>query len=282
MTETITIEKPREDSDIIDIMQDSEKERLAACENVIRKGLATFLEVGWALAEIHDNRLYRQTHKTFPKYAREVWDLGKTSAYQQMDAYRTVNLLQEKMSANADVLDSVSEKLDEATCADCSHRKGMANRKYKGVRIPWGSGKCTRPEGLCKSPDEDAPAIREDLLLPRNEAQARPLTTLPLEDRPKVWDAIVEKLEEDPGTKITKAFVEKFVKQFKGEKVKNKTKKASTAAANSVLVSPGFKRLYNEMLEVISDARNGGWTDNSKPEVIKHIKIMLNIAESDD
>lgn len=43
-------------------------------------------------------------------------------------------------------------------CEKCGHRKGMINKK-KGVRIPGGSGKCTRPGGLCVPSPIGAPGI---------------------------------------------------------------------------------------------------------------------------
>jgi hypothetical protein len=79
-------------------LEDSERIRLIECENIIRTGLGSFLEVGRALAEIHDNRLYKETHQEFKQYCKDVWDLGKSRAYQQIDGYRVASLLEEKMS----------------------------------------------------------------------------------------------------------------------------------------------------------------------------------------
>jgi hypothetical protein len=57
-----------------------------ALETVVREGLATFIEVGQALAEIRDRRLYRTTHATFEEYAHERWLLSRTRAYRLIDA----------------------------------------------------------------------------------------------------------------------------------------------------------------------------------------------------
>lgn len=43
----------------------ADTERLKELESVIERGTKTFIEVGYALAEIRDQRLYRQTHATF-------------------------------------------------------------------------------------------------------------------------------------------------------------------------------------------------------------------------
>jgi hypothetical protein len=59
---------------------------LAECEEVIERGLATFIEVGAALLQIRDERLYLETHKTFDDYCRERWDFTDRRARQLMTA----------------------------------------------------------------------------------------------------------------------------------------------------------------------------------------------------
>jgi hypothetical protein len=49
-------------------------------EVVIERGVGTFLEVGAALAEIKETRLYETTHSTFAAYCRERWGWGPNYA----------------------------------------------------------------------------------------------------------------------------------------------------------------------------------------------------------
>jgi hypothetical protein len=42
-------------------------------EAIVQPGLATFVEVGNALAEIRDRRLHRDTHRSFETYVRDWW-----------------------------------------------------------------------------------------------------------------------------------------------------------------------------------------------------------------
>jgi len=51
----------------------AERSRLSELEAVVESGLQTFVEVGQALSEIRDSRLYRETHATFEDYCRERW-----------------------------------------------------------------------------------------------------------------------------------------------------------------------------------------------------------------
>lgn len=70
-----------------------ETERLSALETTIEQGLQTFVEVGNALMEIRDSRLYRATFGTFEEYCRERWGVSKPYATQMIQAAKTVGNL---------------------------------------------------------------------------------------------------------------------------------------------------------------------------------------------
>lgn len=57
----------------------TESDRLAECEATIERGFQTFAEVGTALLEIRDSRLYRSEFGTFEDYCQTRW--GMTRAY---------------------------------------------------------------------------------------------------------------------------------------------------------------------------------------------------------
>jgi hypothetical protein len=61
-------------SEIISI---EESKRLLSLESVITKGLNNFIEVGEALLEIRDSRLYRIEHGTFEEYCKSKWGMSK-------------------------------------------------------------------------------------------------------------------------------------------------------------------------------------------------------------
>lgn len=63
---------------------------LAAAEQRIERGLKTFIDVGQALAEIRDSRLYKGTHDTFEAYCQERWQIDRTRAQNFITAARTV------------------------------------------------------------------------------------------------------------------------------------------------------------------------------------------------
>jgi len=59
---------------------------LEDCEVIIQRGLNTFIDVGNALLEIRDNRLYKDCHATFEDYCKERWDFTRQHAYRLMEA----------------------------------------------------------------------------------------------------------------------------------------------------------------------------------------------------
>jgi hypothetical protein len=69
-----------------DVITAAEAARLTELEDVIGRGMQTFVEVGTALAEVRDSRLYRQVAATFEEYCREQWGLSKPYATQLITA----------------------------------------------------------------------------------------------------------------------------------------------------------------------------------------------------
>jgi hypothetical protein len=68
-----------------------EREELAQYEGTIYKGLNTFFEVGKALIEIRNRKLYRADYRTFEHYCRERWNISRPRAYQLIDAANVVD-----------------------------------------------------------------------------------------------------------------------------------------------------------------------------------------------
>jgi phage N-6-adenine-methyltransferase len=63
-----------------------ESKRLIDLESKIKRGLDTFVEVGEALLEIRDSRLYRIEHATFEDYCREKWGMSRSRAHRLIEA----------------------------------------------------------------------------------------------------------------------------------------------------------------------------------------------------
>lgn len=68
--------------------------RLTELEAVIERGLQTFVDVGTALMEIRDSRLYRESHGTFEEYCRERWGFTDRRARMMIAAAEVAGNLQ--------------------------------------------------------------------------------------------------------------------------------------------------------------------------------------------
>ena len=68
---------------------------LVECEAVIERGLGTFVEVGEALLEIREQRLYRMIHGDFDTYCRDRWGFSRRRAGEFIEAADVVNRLGE-------------------------------------------------------------------------------------------------------------------------------------------------------------------------------------------
>lgn len=71
-----------------------EIDKLTKCEIVIENGLRTFVDVGTALLEIRDERLYRKDFETFEDYCRGRWNMVRQHANRLIAAAETIGYLE--------------------------------------------------------------------------------------------------------------------------------------------------------------------------------------------
>jgi hypothetical protein len=76
-------------------MTPGETRHLQALERRVAAGLQSFREVGEALLEIRDKRLFRMTHTSFEVYCSERWGIERSRAYQLMGAAQVYEALPE-------------------------------------------------------------------------------------------------------------------------------------------------------------------------------------------
>jgi N6-adenosine-specific RNA methylase IME4 len=68
--------------------------QLEHLEDIVERGLSTFVEVGKALAEIRDRLLYREAgYETWEAYTKQRWGLSSRHANRTIEAWRITELL---------------------------------------------------------------------------------------------------------------------------------------------------------------------------------------------
>jgi hypothetical protein len=82
--------------EMVTLLRDDQ--RLAELEKTIARGKKTFVEVGLALAEIRDLRLYRREYGSFSEYCREKWGWAKAYANYVIQGADVVKSLPENLA----------------------------------------------------------------------------------------------------------------------------------------------------------------------------------------
>ena len=110
----------------------AQADRLAQLEPIIEHGMTSFVEVGNALLEIRDRRLYRQTHSSFEDYCRDKWQMSARHAY--------------RLCTSAEVIKSLPEKCDQLVTTESQVRelaKIEPERRVEVLEVAASTGKVT-------------------------------------------------------------------------------------------------------------------------------------------
>lgn len=201
------------------LLTTDEKGRLDELCGVIDRGIKTFFEVGMALWEIRDNRLYRETHPTFEDFCRERWDISRGYANQNIAASQVVKNL-------------------AAIAAESSG---------------------------------------DTLIIPANEAQARPLTIFDLDRQRDVWDIVLERAETSK-SKITATLVSSVVAEYLRKDVKEQLEDRKRRISRETLIAPKFKEAIQSFVDVVSETINNGFKETSQAAVLRHIDAVRELV----
>lgn len=66
------------------------KSALARCERIIASGMESFIEVGNALAEVRDSKLYEGKYDSFDDYCEKRWEFGRHRGYLLISAAKVM------------------------------------------------------------------------------------------------------------------------------------------------------------------------------------------------
>jgi len=128
--------------------------------------------------------------------------------------------------------------------------------------------------------DEESPDEKPKIL-PINEAQTRPLTKLKKpEDQIAAWDIVLKRL--NSGERLTAALIAKAVKEVQHNNGVETVAQTRQAVNTTHLVSNLFKKQYQVLLDIIVGEKSAGWQGTKRTEVVKYLKELIKIVESDD
>lgn len=110
-----------------------QQEQLSQLEIVIAKSQGHFYDIGRALKEIRDSRLYKVAlFDTFEAYVRARWDMGKSKAYRLIKSYEVIH----NLSPIGDILPAnESQARPLARMAPCEQRRTWKDFINSGIEL---------------------------------------------------------------------------------------------------------------------------------------------------
>lgn len=133
-----------------------ESQELDRHEEVIARGLNTFVEVGTALLRIRDGRLYRRGFDTFETYCRDRWGMSRQRANQLVDA--------------AQVAGNLTTTVVTPVCE--SQARPLVALEPEQQREAWGRAVETAPNG--KVTADHVKSVVNEMFSPRDAPKPQP------------------------------------------------------------------------------------------------------------
>ncbi len=264
----------------------AEEKRLAELEAVIQKDLKGFIRVGIALREIRNNRLYRAKYSTWKEYLRGEWDLSKSYGEYQINAATVVENLQLNVHNCGH-----SETEKSHNCSTSEIEKGH-NCSTSEIEKGHNCASFEKERGIKMSPIGDISLGKDvPIPIPKNEAQARPLTLLPTpEHQAKAWQKTLEQTEGKVTALAVSRVVDEMLEELKAQErqeIKESLASVSgdTLAVESeepakghepkvVEVPEEFTEQYNKLIDILDMYRRANWKGFNRKLAIEYLEAI--------
>jgi hypothetical protein len=115
----------------------ADRAALTRCETIIRGGLETWYQVGTALMEIRDSRLYAGAYKTFEAYCRDRWGITHRHANRQIAAAEVAGIITAKDQAAASLGPDGPAPSSEAQARELTPLRGNPAAVRKAWTRAW-------------------------------------------------------------------------------------------------------------------------------------------------
>jgi len=120
--------------------------------------------------------------------------------------------------------------------------------------------------------------LQPEMILPRNEAQARPLSKLTPDQQVDAWSLVLDWV--NGGARLTSYLVGKAAKQVLAEAGHERLEKVRKQSEQpSTLVSRLFTKRLQDLMDVIGDEYSNGWRTCSKKEVLRRLSATVRAVD---
>jgi hypothetical protein len=131
--------------------------RLHELERIVKRGSQWFVEVGNALVEIRDSRLYRYAFKTFEDYCRDKWGWSRVRAHQMIEAASVAESLPPQMLTVV----NTERQARELAKVEPEHREAVITKAAESGKVTAKAIKEAHAELVEVEPPEDEPTPEE-------------------------------------------------------------------------------------------------------------------------
>jgi hypothetical protein len=174
---------------------------LSELESIVERGLASFIEVGNALIEIRDAKMYGSEYATFEHYCNERFGISNSRAYQLIEATNTVAVLSTLVEADSlPVMETHVRALQNATSDPKEQAKLLKKAARSAPKDKNGKPKITAAAIKKASAVSDPEADRKAAIM-----GAQATTERKSQFDPNEFDAaMTEAAEDDKPTNVPK------------------------------------------------------------------------------
>lgn len=172
-----------------------EQTRLQELETIVARGMAAFVEVGMALAEIRDKQLYRGTHRRFKDYVAERFSFAERHAQrliQGVEVYKNLIPGESTIRPAGRVADKGGSKFPAPTHE--SQVRDLAGLNPEEQRQAWEAA-----VEIAGGETPTAAQVREAVQAQQDGEEVQPQSNLPERLRPifeeaAIWKTVVAQL----------------------------------------------------------------------------------------
>lgn len=111
----------------------------------------------------------------------------------------------------------------------------------------------------------------QQIILPKNEAQARPLILLPPAQQITAWEQVLKRTDGN----VTALEVSKVVEEFKEKKQTKETKLIKKQVNYSAGISDDFSEAFGVIIDVIDKHRAAGWKNLKRKKAIALVNAIM-------
>jgi hypothetical protein len=166
----------------------AESKRLVELEGRIQRGFATFIEVGEALMEIRDSRLYRSEYVTFEDYCRKQWKMSRPRVYQLIGATKVTT----RLSTMVDKTPTFERQVRPLTKLPVDEQPAIWNRAVEIAEGKQPTAKQVEQAVIEKVRDRDDKAPQEVLAGGRKRRRQRELVRRRYRELSRAWDWAID------------------------------------------------------------------------------------------